>query len=311
MNDRRDFLKLVAAGAAGVNLSGCQRSGNARPRQDKEERMSEASGQQELTSTKSRMPVLFVGHGSPMNVIEDNRWRRGFEALRELVPKPSAILAVSAHWFVDGTFLTANPRPRTIHDFSGFPRALYEIEYPAPGKPDLAERVRRLLGEERTALSVDWGLDHGTWSVLRSMYPAADIPVIQLSIDRRMTGRRHHELSRSLSELRDSGVLILGSGNAVHNLRDAFGRMQTGSLATPDWAARFDENVRQAVLQHETERLLSLWPESNEGRMAHPTPDHWLPLLYAQAATDARDGVQFPMEGFDLGSISMRSVLFG
>lgn len=261
--------------------------------------------------TKDRMPVLFVGHGSPMNVIEDNRFSRGFAALRELVPRPSAILAVSAHWYVPGTYLTGDVRPRTIHDFSGFPPALYEIQYPAPGKVDLAERVRAALGSERAALSTDWGLDHGTWSVLRWMFPEADIPVVQLSLDRRLAPERHYELARSLAELRHEGVLILGSGNVVHNLRDAFTRMRTRSTETPDWALRFDADVKQALAQHDAAALLKLWPGGSDARLAHPTPDHWLPLLYALAASAPDDAVRFPTEGFDLGSISMRNVVFG
>ncbi|HUH02969.1 MAG TPA: 4,5-DOPA dioxygenase extradiol [Kofleriaceae bacterium] len=261
--------------------------------------------------TSGRMPVLFVGHGSPMNVIEDNRWSRGFASLRELVPRPAAILAISAHWFVDGTYLTADANPRTIHDFSGFPKALYEIDYPAPGKVELAARVRTLLGEERAALSTDWGLDHGTWSVLRWMFPDADIPVIQLSIDRRLDMRGHYELGRSLAELRDEGVLILGSGNVVHNLRDAFGNMRAGATATPGWAARFDGTANEILIQHDTPALLSLWPDSDDGRLAHPSPDHWLPLIYACAATDESDRVSSPIEGFDWGSISMRSFVLG
>ncbi len=257
-----------------------------------------------------RMPVVFVGHGSPMNVIEDNRWSQGFAALRDQVSRPSAILAISAHWFVEGTYLTGDLRPRTIHDFSGFPRALYEIEYPAPGKRDLAERVRDLLGSERAELSSEWGFDHGTWSVLRWMFPEADIPVVQLSIDRRLDARRHLELARSLAELRHEGVLILGSGNVVHNLRDAFMRMQTRSNETPDWARRFDDTVKQAVTQHDTSTVLDLWPGS-DGRLAHPSPDHWLPLIYALGATDDRDHVRFPTEGFDWGSISMRNIVWG
>lgn len=260
---------------------------------------------------KGRMPVLFVGHGSPMNVVEDNRWSRGFAALSRLVPEPSAILAISAHWFVDGSYLTAGASPKTIHDFTGFPPELYQVEYPAPGNADLARRVRRLLGDRRAELSTNWGLDHGTWSVLRWMRPAADIPVIQLSIDRRLEPQAHFELARSLVELRHEGVLILGSGNAVHNLRDAFGRMQRSSSETPDWANRFDETVKQLVTQRDTKALLSVWPDSGDGRLAHPTPDHWLPLVYAYAASDDDDAVKFPTEGFDLGSISMRNIVFG
>jgi 4,5-DOPA dioxygenase extradiol len=260
---------------------------------------------------QARMPVLFVGHGSPMNVIEDNRWSRGFSALREVVPRPAAIVAISAHWFVGGTYLTGNAKPKTIHDFSGFPKALYEIDYPAPGRVDLARRIRTAIGEERAALSTDWGFDHGTWSVLRWMYPRADIPVIQLSINRHLDVRRHYELGRSLATLRDEGVLILGSGNVVHNLRDAIGRMQTGSTETPGWARQFDATVATVVSQRDTAALLTRWPDTEEGRLAHPTPDHWLPLIYGYAATDDNDRARFPMEGFDAGSLSMRSILFG
>ncbi|MBX3269131.1 MAG: 4,5-DOPA dioxygenase extradiol [Sandaracinaceae bacterium] len=265
----------------------------------------------ETTDRPARMPVVFAGHGSPMNVIEDNEWSRGFSALGGLVPRPSAILAISAHWFVDGTFLTANPAPRTIHDFSGFPPALYEIDYPAPTRVDLAARVRTLLGEARAGLREDWGLDHGTWSVLRWMYPAADVPVIQLSLDRRLAASGHLALARSLAPLREEGVLIMGSGNVVHNLRDAFGRMRGGDTSTPAWAQRFDEAVKEALLARDAARLTSLVPDTDDGRLAHPSPDHWLPLLYAFGATDASDAVRFPTEGFDLGSISMRNAVFG
>jgi len=263
----------------------------------------------EVQRTHGRMPVIFAGHGSPMNALEDNRWSRGFASLADLTPRPEAILAVSAHWYVDGTWLMANAEPRTIHDFWRFPEALHGINYPAPGKPDLARRVRQLLGEERAALNSDWGFDHGTWSVLRWMYPEADTPVVQLSIDRRLDPRRHFELARSLAELRSEGVLILGSGNIVHNLRDAFGRMRTGSTETPDWARRYDETVKEILTQRDTEALLSLWPDTEEGRRAHPTPDHWLPLIYAYGATDDRDRARFPTEGFDWGSLSMRNVV--
>jgi len=256
-----------------------------------------------------RMPVLFVGHGSPMNVIEDNRWSQNFSALRTLVPPPKAILAVSAHWYVDGTYVTAQANPRTIHDFSGFPKALYEIEYPAPGQRQLASRIRNLLGAERATLSTEWGLDHGTWSVLRWMFPQADVPVVQVSIDRRLPPRKHFELGRAIADLRDEGVLILGSGNIVHNLRDAFQRLRTGTAGTPDWAQRFDAAVAETVTQQDTNRLVRLVAD-DDGPTAHPTLDHWLPLLYAVGASDRDDAVSFPIDGFDLGSLSMRSVVF-
>ena len=262
-------------------------------------------------SFAGRMPVLFAGHGTPMNAIEHNRWTTGFTGLGRLVPRPKSILAVSAHWYVDGTFVTGVELPPTIHDFGGFPDALYRIEYPAPGNVNLAERVRKLLGPERAATDTSWGLDHGTWSVLRWMYPEADVPVVQLSIDRRLDATGHFELARGLSALRDEGVLILASGNLVHNLRDAFGRMHTGSTATPEWARRYDEQAKDALIGRDRDTLLTMASDPGDGRLAHPTPDHWLPLIYAFGASDERDRVSFPVEGFDLGSISMRCVLFG
>jgi 4,5-DOPA dioxygenase extradiol len=203
----------------------------------------------------------------------------------------------------------AKSRPETIHDFSGFPQALYEVDYPAPGKVDLARRVRQLLGTDRAGLSSDRGLDHGAWSVLRWMYPDARTPVIQLSIDRRLNMRAHFELARSLADLRHEGILVLASGNIVHNLGDAFGRMRSGALETPAWAQRYDESIKQILVQRDTNALLSRWPDSEDARHAHPTPDHWIPLIYAYGASDSQDRASFPTEGFDLGSISMRNVI--
>lgn len=260
---------------------------------------------------RDRMPVVFVGHGSPMNAIEDNRWNRGFAKLRDLVPRPAAILAISAHWYVKGSYVTANTQPRTIHDFGGFPKALYEIDYPAPGSLEVAEFVRELPGKARIQLSHDWGLDHGIWSVLRWMYPQADIPVVQLSIDRGLDVHQHFAIGQSLAELRDQKILIMASGNVTHNLQDAFRQMQSGTAFTPAWASRFDETVKQAVLQNDMDTLLSLLSGSADGQRAHPTPEHWLPLIYAAGAAAESDRVQFPTEGFDLGSLSMRNIIFG
>lgn len=266
----------------------------------------------ETLSTKGeRMPVLFVGHGSPMNAIEDNRWSQGFVEMGELLPRPQAVLAISAHWYIDGTWLTADAQPRTIHDFYGFPRPLYEVSYPAPGKLDLAKQVQGLLRDGRAGLSTEWGLDHGTWSVLKWVFPKADVPVVQLSIDRQLAVRDHWELARSLAELREQGVLIVGSGNIVHNLRDALQRRNQTSSPPPTWAERFDARVAQALQQHDSTALIHAWSESEEGRMAHPTLDHWLPLIYAAAVTDDADSLRFLNTGFDLGSISMRSVIWG
>lgn len=254
-----------------------------------------------------RMPVLFVGHGSPMNAIEDNAFSRAHAALAGLVPRPGAILAVSAHWESDGTFTTLDDPPATIHDFGGFPAELYAMRYPAPGDPALAARAASLTGG---SAADGRGLDHGTWSVLHRMFPRADVPVVQLSLDIRATPAEHLALGRALAPLRDDGVLILASGNLTHDLRDAFSRMRRGDPATPDWAARFDEDVSRA-LEARDEAWLVGAPGTPEGRRAHPTAEHYLPILYAAGAADAQDAVTFPATGFDLGSLSMRCVLFG
>ncbi|HEX2675266.1 MAG TPA: 4,5-DOPA dioxygenase extradiol [Polyangiales bacterium] len=268
------------------------------------------------------MPVLFVGHGSPMNAIEDNQWSRAFRALGEQLPRPRAVLCVSAHWYTPGTFLTDNLQPETIHDFGGFPPALHQMQYPAPGAPELAKHVSQLLeahaaraagtsvGPTTASLRSDWGLDHGTWSVLVHLLPAADVPVVQLSIDGRLPAAAHIELGKALSPLRDEGVLVLGSGNIVHNLRDAFGNMQRGITATPAWAAEFDRAAASAIEQRDAQHLASSL-ESSTGRNAHPTPEHYLPLLYAFGASSEGDSVSYPISGFDAGSLSMRAVRFG
>lgn len=256
------------------------------------------------------MPALFVGHGSPMNAIEENAWSRGFRDLAGALPRPKAILAISAHWYVAGTFTTAGERPETIHDFGGFPEALYRVQYPAPGDPALAARVAALLGGRRGAPSADWGIDHGTWSVLVHLRPAADVPVVQLAIDGRLPPAEHLAIGRALAPLREEGVLIMGSGNLVHNLRHAFTAWHRGETATPEWARAFDEEQAQALERHDTAALVRA-PETHAGRLAHPTPDHYLPLLYAAGASGPEDRVRFPITGFDMGSLSMRAVIFG
>jgi 4,5-DOPA dioxygenase extradiol len=255
-----------------------------------------------------RMPVLFVGHGSPLYAIQDNPWSRSFQMLADLIPRPEAILMVSAHWYTDGTFITADEHPPTIHDFYGFPKELHEVQYPALGHRQLAHRVESLIGDG-ARLSSQWGLDHGAWSVLRRMYPDADVPVIQLSINWNLRVPEHFELARSLEPLREQNVLVMGSGNVTHNLRDLMVRMQTGDTAVPAWARNFDEQLKGILTRRDTEALLRLWPDSDDARRAHPTPDHFLPLVYTYAVTDARDRVRFPIEGFDY-SASMRAVLY-
>lgn len=253
-----------------------------------------------------RTPVLFVGHGSPMNAIEDNAFSRAHAALATLVPRPRAILAVSAHWESEGALTTLDDPPATIHDFGGFPAELHAMTYAARGDAALARRAAALAGGSATE---GRGLDHGTWCVLLRMYPAADVPVVQLSLDVRASAGEHLALGRALAPLRDEGVLVLGSGNVTHDLRDAFARMRRRDAATPDWAARFDADVARA-LEARDEAWLARALESPEGRRAHPTAEHWLPILYAFGASDGKDAVSFPVTGFDHG-ISMRSVLFG
>lgn len=266
------------------------------------------------TARATRMPVLFVGHGSPMNAIEDNAWSRAQRALGAAlaasVGRPRAVLAISAHWYTRGTWLTGDQHPHTIHDFGGFPDALYRVEYPAPGDPALALQVARMLGRDEHALRTDWGLDHGTWSVLTHLLPEADVPVVQLSVDGTLSGSEHLALGSKLAPLRDQGVLILGSGNVTHNLPDAFQRMRSGDTSSAAWAVRFDDEVVRAIDRRDGASLARAH-ESELGRLAHPTPDHWLPLVYAFGASSDDDAAAFPVEGFELGALSMRAVRWG
>jgi 4,5-DOPA dioxygenase extradiol len=256
------------------------------------------------------MPVLFVGHGSPLYAIQENEWTRGFQSLSALAPRPRAILMVSAHWFTDGTYVTGNENPPTIHDFYGFPRELHEVRYPAPGDSELARRVCRLIGEDHAKLNDEWGLDHGAWSVLRWMYPDAAVPVVQLSINRNLSMVEHFNLAHSLAQLREESVFVMGSGNVTHNLRDLMLRMQAADTSIPAWARTFDDRLEEILLTRDTDALLGLWPTLDEARRSHPTPDHFLPILYVYALADERDSVQFPLKGFDR-SVSMRAIQFG
>lgn len=253
-----------------------------------------------------KMPALFVGHGSPMNAIEQNEFRGAWTALGARLPRPKAILCVSAHWETRNAHVTATDTPETIHDFYGFPRALFDVRYPAPGDPALARRVATLVSGERVRLDAGRGLDHGAWSVLVAMYPAADVPVVQLSMDTGLPGRHHYALARELAPLRDEGVLVMGSGNFVHNLRQFDFRDPT-PLA---WAGRSDSEIRGHIAAGRHEALMDYPGSSADARLAVPTPEHYYPLLYAIALQQPGDAVEF-FNARVQGSISMTSVLIG
>ena len=255
------------------------------------------------------MPAIFFGHGNPMNALAHNAWTDGWAALGREIPLPQAVLCVSAHWYLPATLVTANRAPRTIHDFGGFPRELYEVKYPASGDPKLAQRVQEVLAPVLVDLDERWGLDHGTWSVLCHVFPEADVPVIQLSIDETQPAEFHYETAKRLNSLRDEGVLIVGSGNLVHNLHAyAWGRQHVEPL---DWAVRFEEGAREMMLAGHHNPLIAYDTLGRDAALSIPTPDHYLPLLYVIAQQREGDEVSFPVEGFDGGSVSMLSVKVG
>jgi 4,5-DOPA dioxygenase extradiol len=257
----------------------------------------------------SRTPVIFVGHGNPMNALARNQYTEGWRALGTSLPRPRAIVCVSAHWYVPRVAVTAMSRPRTIHDFGGFPPQLYQVAYPAPGSPELAQRIGELLAPVAVDLDQSWGLDHGTWSVLMHVYPDASIPVVQLSIDETRDAATHYEIARRLAPLRDEGVLIVGSGNIVHNLHAyAWG---DDAAAPYDWALRFDRLARDLLARGEFAPLVDYESLGRDALLAAPTPDHYLPLLYVIAQRQPDEPVSFPVAGFDGGSISMLAVRIG
>jgi 4,5-DOPA dioxygenase extradiol len=255
------------------------------------------------------LPAIFFGHGNPMNALLDNHYTEAWRQVGTKIVRPKAILSISAHWYVPETGVTVSTSPRTIHDFGGFPRELYQVQYPAPGDPDLARRVQKMLAPLEVRLDNSWGLDHGTWSVLRHVYPQADIPIVQLSIDETQPASFHFEIGRKLAPLRDEGVLIVGSGNLVHNLHTyAWGR----HMADPyDWAIRFESEAKQMMVSGEYKPLVDYERLGPEAMLSIPTPDHYLPMLYVIAARQQNEKVTFPVEGVDGGSISMLSIQIG
>ena len=253
------------------------------------------------------MPILFIGHGSPMNGIEDNAFTLGWEKIGQTLPKPKAILVISAHWLTEGTLVHTSQSPKTIHDFYGFPEELYRLSYPAAGSPEFAQETIA-ASTNRIAGDSAWGLDHGTWIPLLRMFPHADIPVYQLSLDVTKSAAEHYALAKELAILRRRGVLIMGSGNIVHNLR----RVDFNPNAKIcDWAEEFDARAKEFIEDHQHEKLIAYERMGDAANLAIPTPDHYWPLLYTLGLQEESDRVTFPIEGIVSGSISMRSVLIG
>jgi 4,5-DOPA dioxygenase extradiol len=255
------------------------------------------------------MPAIFLGHGNPMNAISQNAYTEGWSAIGKAIHRPKAILSVSAHWYLPATAVTANLEPETIHDFGGFPQELYEVEYNAPGSPELAQHVKKLLAPVSVKLDKSWGLDHGIWSVLRHVFPNADIPVVQLSINEIKPPQFHYDLGKKLAPLREEGILIIGSGNIVHNLHTyAWGRDGVGPY---DWATRFETQAREFLHSGEDGRLIEYEKLGRDAMLSIPTPDHYLPLLYVIATRGYGEKVSFPVQGIDGGSVSMLACQIG
>ena len=258
-----------------------------------------------------KMPVLFLGHGSPMNAIEENQFVQGFRNISKEIPIPNAILCVSAHWFTNGTFVTAMEMPKTIHDFGGFPPELFAVQYPAKGSPELAKVTSELLLPEIVHEDHSWGLDHGAWSVIRHLYPKADIPVIQLSIDYTKPAQYHFDLAKKLQKLREKGVLIIGSGNIVHNLRMVdFRNINTIGYGY-DWAIEAREKTNNWLLDGDFQQLIDYQKQGNALQLAIPTPDHYLPLLYTLGLKEKSENLSLFNNELIAGSLSMTSVRIG
>ncbi len=256
-----------------------------------------------------KMPVLFVGHGSPMNAIEENEFSAGWRKLGETLPKPSMILCVSAHWETDGTFVTAVPKPETIHDFYGFPKELFAVQYPAPGSPEMAKEISSEIKSTDVGLDEQWGLDHGAWSVIKHMYPNADVPVVQFSIDRRKDPNYHFELAKELAFLRSKGVLIVGSGNMIHNLRVIAWNKMNESEYGYDWAHEADFKLKNIINSGDFKSLTDYSKHGSEMEMAVPTPEHFIPMLYTLGLKEKNEQISWFNDKLVLGSISMSSLL--
>lgn len=255
-----------------------------------------------------RMPVLFMGHGSPMNAIEENEFTAGFRKMGEGIPKPNAVLVVSAHWETRGTFVTAMEKPRTIHDFGGFPKALFDVQYPAPGSPQVAAETKNIITQTTVGLDEKWGLDHGAWSVVKHLYPKADVPVLQLSLDYYQTPQYHYELARQLAALRQKGVLIIGSGNMVHNLRMVAWDKLNDTEYGYDWALEAREKMNNYIRSGDHQALINFRSQGKAFELAIPTPEHYLPLLYTLALQEKGEEITLYNDKAIGGSLTMTSV---
>lgn len=267
-----------------------------------------------ITSTLApteKMPVLFLGHGSPMNAIEENEFVNGFRTIAKNIPKPKAILVISAHWETKGTFVTAMDKPRTIHDFGGFPKALFDVQYPAPGSPDLARETQSIIKSTSVGLDEKWGLDHGAWSVVKHLYPNADVPVIQMSIDYSQGGQYHYDLAKQLATLRKKGILIVGSGNMVHNLGMVAWDKLNASEYGYDWAIEASDKMKKYILNGDHQALINFKSQGKAFDLAIPSPEHYLPLIYSMALKETNETMSIFNDKAIAGSLTMTSLKIG
>jgi len=292
--DRITFLKFMAMlPVAGVAM-----------------KLNELNKLTEPMGRTEKMPVLFLGHGSPMNAIEENEFVTGFRNIASEIPRPNAILCISAHWETRGTFVTAMDNPPTIHDFGGFPKELFAVQYPAPGSPQLARETQALISKTQVGLDDKWGLDHGAWSVIKHLYPKADIPVIQMSLDYSQTPQYHYELAQQIQSLRKKGVLIIGSGNIVHNIRMVEWQRLNDTFGY-DWAIEANEKMKSFILNGNHKELINFRSQGRAFDLAIPTPEHYLPLLYTLALQGKQEPVKLFNDKAVAGSLTMTSVKIG
>jgi 4,5-DOPA dioxygenase extradiol len=291
--ERKAFIKTLIGGAAMASLQPFY------------------NWTKELTEKEEKLPALFIGHGSPLNGIDDNEFSRTWTKFGKEIPKPKAVLVILAHWLTNGTHITAMDNPKTIHDFGGFPQALFDVEYPAKGSPELAKATSELITSTHVGLDHDWGLDHGTWTVVRHMYPNADIPVLQLSIDYNKPAQYHYDLANQLASLRKKGVLIIGSGNMVHNLRMvAWDKLKEPEYGF-DWAIEMNTIFKEKIGNNDFKSLIDYEKLGTAAKLAIPTPDHYYPLLYTIALQDSKDDMSFFNDKLVGGSLTMTSVKIG